>query len=133
MNTPGGQIKERTIPLDCTGPKPLEIRLPHDQLQSAIQILDDAVSRYVEWMTTAERQGQVKAMNNYAFDIKTRPVLSAMVTEDLVRHMGGTDFAYLIAEHDAGPPDQADRSSSMANAARTNFEIDHMVEATEKD
>ena len=32
----------------------------------------------------------------------------------------------------SGPPDLADRSSAMAEAAKTNMEIDHMVEATEK-
>jgi hypothetical protein len=134
-NLPNAKPNQRAVPWDCTGPVRLELSLPADQGATAVQIMNEAVDHYLRWRQSSERLGQVKAMFNYAFDIKTRPAIGDMVADDFFERMGSidSDLAELIGEQDAGPPDQASRTSSMTNAAFTNFEIDHMVEATQKD
>jgi hypothetical protein len=133
-NLPDAKPNQRAVPWDCTGPVRLELSFPADKGAVAVQIMNEAVDHYLHWRQSAERLGQVKAMFNYAFDIKTRPAIGDMVADDLFQRMGSidSDLAELISEQDAGPPDQASRTSSMTNAALTNFEIDHMVEATQK-
>jgi hypothetical protein len=134
-NLPDVKPNQRAVPWDCTGPVRLELSLPEAQGAAAVQIMNEAVDHYLRWRQASERLGQVKAMFNYAFDIKTRPAIGDMVSDDLFQRMGSinADLAELIGEQDEGPPDQADRTTSMTNAALTNFEIDQAVEATQKD
>mmetsp|Transcript_8094 Transcript_8094/g.16337 ORF Transcript_8094/g.16337 Transcript_8094/m.16337 type:complete len:332 (+) Transcript_8094:133-1128(+) len=128
------ETKKRSIPPNSSGPVCMEMSI---ETGMGLQLFREAADIWAIWKDWGKEDdcesSVIDAMKIYGHDVKVRPPLTNFLRQQL-EGIIPNDPAFLdecFSLH-SGPPDLADRSSAMAEAAKTNMEIDHMVEATEK-
>lgn len=126
------EIKERSIPPNSSGPVRMEMTI---ETGMGLQLFREAADIWAIWKNWGNEEdcesSVIDAMKIYEHDVKVRPPLTNLLRKQLERVISN-DPAFLDECFSLHCPDLADRSSAMAEAAKTNMEIDHMVEATEK-
>lgn len=124
LSTAGAQpLPPFCAPPESAGPLMLSLTLPLSEagVHAAREACVVAASSWVGWVVAAEQLDQRRTMTTFAVDAKVRAVCSAATTQALQARYGPEAGAEL-AQLDAGRRDLADRSSSMNNAATSNFD-----------
>ena len=124
LATAGAQpLAAHCAPPESAGPLMLSLTLPLSEtgVNAAREACVVAASSWVEWIVAAEQLDQRRTMTTFAVDSKVRAICSA-ATAQVLQARYGAEVGAELAQLDAGPVDLADRSSSMAQAASTNFD-----------
>jgi len=101
------------------GPLCVDARLPLSgaALTTAIDTRTAAVERWIGWVNDAEPVKQVKSQLLFAYDVRARARCNAACERAFVDTFGATVGLDDLLEVALGPPDMADRTSSMSAAA----------------